>query len=336
MVRRSPFTYALALFAAFLPASCLDLREVDPCHSLALSYCEKRCGISHDICVSNYRDTCAQGEWTLSQIESCAERLEPLEHCAGYQAVEAACPELPGLDAVGSSCLESCTNGLSCTAFGCSKRCQSDAECNDTIWTGPRPVLCSADGWCRASCKSDRECEEDGQCVDGPDGWGVCSGRVGGVPKEPKLGDSCSVVSQCPANSVACWAGDCTKLCAANADCAELNRRGFPSECVSVKGVGICKSACLSSSDCVPLDRCRLATTVEGTPATICMYVTELSMPCRADEECPADLKRGQPVHCVPRKGVGNLCLASCSDPLVPCPEGTACTRISGQDVCSP
>ena len=336
MLRHSRLARALALFLAALPASCLDLREVDPCHSLALIYCEKRCGSGHDSCVSDYRDTCAQGGWTVSQIDSCRERLAPLEHCAGYQAAEDACPELKGPSVVGSACLERCTGGLACTNLGCSKPCSGDADCSDLISTASRPAFCAGDGWCRANCKSDGECGREGQCIERADGRALCEVGAGGVAREPKLGDSCSVVSQCPANSVACWAGVCTKLCASSVDCAELNQHGFPSECVSVNGVGICKSACLSTRDCFPLDHCRLATTVEGTPATICVDVTTLSAPCTKDAECPADLLRGQPVHCLPRQGVGNLCLSSCSDPLVSCLPGTTCTRIAGQDVCSP
>lgn len=272
MKRTSAFAALLALVAALCSASCLDLREVDPCHSLAVTLCEKRCGPSREACVEGYRESCADSSWTLDGISTCAENLKPVADCAGLRAVEAACPSLSPSMYVGTDCDEEyyCLGSLACISNVCTKHCASDADCADLLSSSGRAVYCGSSGLCGGDCKSNSDCGLDFVCTARAGAPPICEpGSRPPGPIEPKLGNSCTVLSHCPPDNTVCLSGFCSKPCASNADCAELNERGFASACLLVGGKALCEPTCLTSYDCYGL-ACAVMTTVEDTPTRVC------------------------------------------------------------------
>lgn len=273
MAKTSTFAALLALVVAIFPASCLDLREVDPCHSLAVTLCEKRCGPSRDTCVEVYRESCATAYWTRDDISTCAENLKPLADCAGLRAVEAACPSRspPIYVDVGADCDFDgyCLGGLACISGACTKQCASDADCADFLSSAGRTVYCGSSGLCRGECKGELDCGRDFVCTPRAAAPPVCEPGSQPQPSEPKLGNSCTELSHCPADNTVCLSEFCSKPCASNADCAELNERGFASACLLVGGEALCKPTCLTSNDCYG-QACGVMTTIENTPTRIC------------------------------------------------------------------
>src|SRR4051812_13681968 len=218
MTRTSAFAGLLALVAALFSASCLDLREVDPCHSLALTLCEKRCGPSCDACVEGYRESCADSSWTLDDISTCDENLKSLADCAGLPAVEAACPSLSPSMYVGAYFDEDyCVGGLTCISDACTKHCARDADCADFLSSTGRKVYCGSSGLCGGDCKSNSDCGEDFVCTPRAVAPPVCELGSRRGPIEPKLGNSCTVLSHCPADNTVCLSEFCSKPCASNA-----------------------------------------------------------------------------------------------------------------------
>lgn len=272
MTRTSAFAALLALVVAILSASCLDLREVDPCHSLAVALCEKRCGPSRDTCVEGYREGCATAYWTRDDISTCAENLKPIADCAGLRAVEAACPSLHPPVHVGTDCDYggNCIGGLACISDVCTKHCASDADCADFLSSAGRAVYCGSSGLCGGDCKGNLDCGFNFVCTLRAVAPPVCEpGSRQPEPIEPKLGNSCTVLSHCPADNTVCLSKFCSKPCASNADCAELNGRGFPSACLLVGGEALCKPTCLTGYDCYA-QACGVMTTIEDTPTRVC------------------------------------------------------------------
>jgi hypothetical protein len=275
MTKTPGFATLLALVVAICPASCLDLREVDPCQSLAVALCEKRCGPSRATCVEGYRESCAASFRTLDDISTCADNLKRLADCAGLRAVDAACPSLHPRMHVGTPCNGYCTGGLDCISEVCTTRCASDADCADFLSSAGRAVYCGSSGLCRGDCQGNLDCEFDFVCTPREAAPPICEpGSRQPAPTEPKLGNSCTVLSHCPADNTVCLSGFCSKPCASNADCAERNRHGFASACLLVHGEALCRPTCLTHYDCFGHD-CDVMTTIEDTPTRACTIEDE-------------------------------------------------------------
>jgi hypothetical protein len=347
-----------------MAASCLDLRDADPCQALAVTVCDGRCALaSGNACVSTYRDACLRGKWSADDIDACTEALKSPDACLD-SAAPAACQILGVRGLVGADCSDSdCQLGLTCSVYSfCTKGCQSDQDCSGLVSNNGSPAYCSVRGACMNVCESDQDCAGPLHCRARSDGIQICDDEyVDPGRSVVPLGDPCGD-NQCdPATSDGCVLGYCSKACTSNDDCAAPSSLNLSSQCVSLGGKAYCQPSCVAESDCI-LRTCTETATVDGTLARTCVAQrgaallggaclrdddcadalavcqSELCVvPCTADEDCPSATETGEPARCTRYWPGGQVCLAGCNARSARCSRSAWCRVISeGNEVCSP
>jgi hypothetical protein len=355
------------LSSLLMAASCLDLRDADPCQALAVAACDQSCAaVRGEACVSAYRDACLREEWSADDIDACTEAVKGVDLCQN-SVLPAPC-QLPGGGGgggpVGADCTDSgCQPGLTCSVYSsCTKACQSDQDCSGLVSNHGYPAYCSARGACTIGCESDQDCVSHFHCRARSDGVEICDdvymdpGR-GVVP----LGDPCGDDLCDPATSDRCVLGYCSKACTSNDDCAALSSLNLSSQCVPLSGKAYCQPSCIAETDCI-LRSCTETATIDGTLATTCVAERGATLlggaclrdddcadalavcrsdmcvvPCTADEDCPSATVTGEPARCTRYYWDGQFCLAGCNAASARCKPHALCTTISeGNEVCRP
>src|SRR5690349_1411890 len=170
-----PAACVFGLLFVLSAASCFDLRDVDPCQSMAVAACDRSCGVlSREVCVSSYRDTCLSGKWSAEDIDACTEALKGADLC--LNSTPAACEILQGGGLIGAACGDgACQLGLTCSVYGvCTKPCQSDDVCGGLSANRGYPAYCNVYGECTSGCEDDSDCPGLLSCRPRADGLKLC------------------------------------------------------------------------------------------------------------------------------------------------------------------
>jgi hypothetical protein len=361
MKKHPSLAILVAVLAPYFAAACLDLRETDPCQSLALAVCEKTCGsTSEKTCTASYRSRCLTAKWSTTQIDRCVDALKSSTDCATLADFPVACGStIPELGSIGDECsLVQCQAGLICGARGCGKHCERDEDCGGLLSRQGRAAYCSAVGDCRQACESDDECGLL-KCVARRDGIKICDPIHGPQPFK-SLGDICAGYDCDPLSTDGCVLGYCSKACDTNEDCAALNGQNLPSACVLLDGQGACQPTCASDVDCAPRS-CSEVATLDGTTARTCVVERGSArlgdacvrdddcgdaralcsgicvVPCESDADCSYETSTGEAARCARLASSGQMCVAGCNGPGIKCSPTAACQPIGeGNEVCVP
>jgi hypothetical protein len=360
MKKRPALAILLALLAAYSASACIDLRETDPCQSLALAVCEKTCGSpSGDTCAAPYLSACLTAKRSTSEIDRCVRGLKSSTGCVTFSELPPACEgviaEIGGL---GDDCRRAqCQAGLTCSFHGCSRPCEQDEDCSGLLSRQGRRAYCSEIGDCRQVCESDDDCGLL-TCVPRRDGIKICDPILGPRPFT-SLGDICVPYDCDPLSTDGCVLGYCSKACDTNEDCDALNGQNLPSACVLLDGQGFCQPTCVSDVDCVPRS-CNEVATIDGTTARTCIVERGSARlgdacvrdddcrdarafcsgvcvaPCESDADCSYETSTGEAARCA-RTFSGQVCVAGCNGAGIQCSPTAACMLVSeGNEVCVP
>lgn len=363
MKPRPSFAILLALLAPYFGAACLDLRETDPCQSLALAMCEKTCGSPRErACTASYRSACLTSKRSTAEIDRCVDALKSSADCPPFSGLPRACEGvIAELGLIGAECgiTKQCQAGLECGVYGCSKLCERDQDCSGLFSQQGLPAYCTEFGDCRQTCESDDDCGIL-SCLPRRDGIKIC--KPIHLPSAlGSLGDLCAQSGCDPLSADACVLGYCSKACDTNEDCAALSGQNLPSACVLLDGQGFCQPTCASDVDCAPR-ACSEVATLDGTTARTCIVERGSARlgdacvrdddcgdarascswevcvaPCESDADCSYETSTGEPARCARLMSSGQVCVPGCNGPGIKCSPNASCVRIGeANEVCVP